>query len=353
MKKILYTATVFSHIKLFHQPFMKLMREKGYEVYVACDTKGTFDDLSINYCDKLIDVCFPRNPFSLKTFKAYKEIKSIIDNNHFDIIHCNSPTASILTRIAARKQKNTKVIYMAHGFHFFKGAPLINWLLFYPVEYICSYFTDILVTINDEDYQNAMKMHAKKVFKINGVGIDLDKYSNVEREYDKDSLYLLSVGELNSNKNHKIVIDAIKNRDDLDYHICGKGSLDKELKELAHNNCVNLVLEGFQTNIKEFLDKADIFIFPSLREGLPKSVMEAMACGLPCIVSNVRGNRDLIDNGKGGFVVENNENDYLEAINKLKNDPMLRKQMGEYNINKIKNYSIDSILEQMEKIYES
>ena len=351
MKKILYTATVFSHIKLFHQPFMKLMREKGYEVYVACDTKGTFDDLSINYCDKLIDVCFPRNPFSLKTFKAYKEIKSIIDNNHFDIIHCNSPTASILTRIAARKQKNTKVIYMAHGFHFFKGAPLINWLLFYPVEYICSYFTDILVTINDEDYQNAMKMHAKKVFKINGVGIDINNILKKE-EYSDFNNKIISVGELISRKNHQIIINSIKNTD-IEYTICGSGPLKNSLIELAKINNVNLLLPGFISDISSYLLQYDIFVFPSKQEGLPKALMEAMACGLPCIVSNVRGNRDLIDDGKGGFVVENNENEYLEAINKLKNDPMLRKQMGEYNINKIKNYSIDSILEQMEKIYES
>lgn len=349
MKKILYTATVISHIKLFHQPFMKMMKEKGYQVDVASDLSGTFDETEVKYCDNLMDVVFPRNPFSSKTFKAYKQIKRIVKENDYDIIHCNSPTASILTRIAARKCKNTKVIYMAHGFHFFKGAPLMNWLLFYPAEYLCSYFTDILVTINDEDYQNALKMHAKKVYKINGVGLDVERFKGFKMNNDK--LYLLSVGELNKNKNHQVVVEALKGLDNCEYHICGVGDMENHLKELACENGVSLYLEGYTNHVEDYLHKADVFVFPSLREGLPKSVMEAMASGLPCIVSNVRGNKDLIDDHKGGFVVENDVNKYRQAIKTLLEDKNLRLKMGSYNAEKIKAYDINIILKEMEKIY--
>ena len=349
MPKILYTATVLSHLQLFHQPFMKLMKEHGYQVDAASDTTPfTNKDLA---CDNSYDVCFPRNPFSLKTFKAYKQIKKIIQENNYDIIHCNSPTASILTRLAARKSK-AKVIYMAHGFHFFKGAPLLNWLLFYPAEKLTSRFTDILVTINNEDYQIAKKhFHAKKIILLPGVGLDTSKFNNDRTYNNTDNINLLSIGELNKNKNHQIVIKALANcPKNIHYHICGEGPLGNELLELAKKLKVNLHLEGYQANVKTFLDQADIFVFPSLREGLPKSVMEAMANGLPCIVSNVRGNHDLID-PKGGFVVSNKEEEYTAAIKSLATSSELRKSQGEYNKEKVKKYDIKNILPLMEDIY--
>ena len=349
MPKILYTATVLSHLQLFHQPFMKLMKEHGYQVDAASDTTPfTNKDLA---CDNSYDVCFPRNPFSLKTFKAYKQIKKIIQENNYDIIHCNSPTASILTRLAARKTK-AKVIYMAHGFHFFKGAPLLNWLLFYPAEKFTSRYTDILVTINNEDYHIAKKhFHAKKTCYIPGVGLDIKVYDYNHDYADKDEIYLLSVGELIKRKNHEIVIKALANcPKNIHYHICGEGPLRNELLELAKKLNVNLTLEGFHQNITEYLNKADIFIFPSLHEGLPKSVMEAMANGLPCIVSNVRGNHDLID-PKGGFVVGNKQEEYTAAIKSLATSSELRKSQGEYNKEKVKKYDIKNILPLMEDIY--
>lgn len=329
MPKILYTATVLSHLQLFHQPFMKLMKEHGYQVDAASDTTPfTNKDLA---CDNSYDVCFPRNPFSLKTFKAYKQIKKIIQENNYDIIHCNSPTAGILTRLAARKSK-AKVIYMAHGFHFFKEAPLLNWLLFYPAEKFTSRYTDILVTINNEDYHIAKKhFHANKIILLPGVGLDTSKFNNDRTYNNTDNINLLSIGELNKNKNHQIVIKALANcPKNIHYHICGEGPLGNELLKLAKKLKVNLHLEGYQANVKTFLDQADIFVFPSLREGLPKSVMEAMANGLPCIVSNVRGNHDLID-PKGGFVVSNKEEEYTAAIKSLATSSELRKSQGEYN----------------------
>lgn len=350
MKKILYTATVLSHLQLFHQPFMRLMKQHGYQIDAASDTQPfTNKELA---CDNSYDVCFPRNPFSLKTFTAYKQIKKIIEENDYDIIHCNSPTAGILTRIAARHSK-AKVIYMAHGFHFFKGAPLLNWLLFYPAEKFVSRYTDILITINNEDYQLAKKhFKAKKTLYIPGVGLDINRY-DFDRDYanDNNDIYLLSVGELIKRKNHSIVIKALANcPKNIHYHICGDGPLRNELAELAKKYNVNLTLEGFNKNITEFFNKADIFVFPSLQEGLPKSVMEAMANGLPCIVSDVRGNHDLIDY-QGGYVIPNNPQEYAAAIKSLAISAALRQKQGEYNKEAVKKYDIKNILPLMEDIY--
>lgn len=349
MKKILYTATVLSHLQLFHQPFMRLMKQHGYQIDAASDTQPfTNKELA---CDNSYDVCFPRNPFSLKTFTAYKQIKKIIEENNYDIIHCNSPTAGILTRIAARHSK-AKVIYMAHGFHFFKGAPLLNWLLFYPAEKFVSRYTDILITINSEDYQLAKKhFKAKQIILLPGVGLDTTKFANADRSYESTELHLLSVGELNKNKNHEIVIRALAQcSKNIHYHICGQGPLHDKLVKLAHDLQVNLHLEGYQHDVKPFLDHADIFIFPSLREGLPKSVMEAMANGLPCIVSDVRGNHDLIDY-QGGYVIPNNQQEYTAAIKSLATSSALRQKQGEYNKEAVKKYDIKNILPLMEDIY--
>lgn len=349
MKKILYTATVLSHLQLFHQPFMRLMKQHGYQIDAASDTTP-FANKELA-CDNSFDVCFPRNPFSLKTFKAYKQIKKIIEENDYDIIHCNSPTAGILTRLAARHSK-AKVIYMAHGFHFFKGAPLLNWLLFYPVERWTSRYTDILITINNEDYQLAKRhFKAKQIILLPGVGLDTSNFANENRSYENAELHLLSVGELNKNKNHEIVIKALAQcPKNIHYHICGQGPLKEKLEKLANELKINLHLEGYQAHVKPFLDQADIFVFPSLREGLPKSVMEAMANGLPCIVSDVRGNHDLIDY-QGGYVIPNDPREYTAAIKSLATSAVLRQKQGEHNKEAVKKYDIKNILPLMEDIY--
>ena len=175
MKKVLFTATVDSHILHFHIPYLQYFHEQGYEVHVA--TNGTEE---IPFCDVKHTVSFERSPFKANNIKAIKQLKEIIDKEKFNIIHCHTPMGSVVTRLAAkqaRKKYNTKVIYTAHGFHFFKGAPILNWILFYPVEKWLSKYTDCLITINEEDYTLAKnKFHAKKVELVHGVGVDEKKW---------------------------------------------------------------------------------------------------------------------------------------------------------------------------------
>lgn len=253
--------------------------------------------------------------------KAYFALKKLIEENDFDIIHCHTPVGGALTRLAAKDMRakgHTKIIYTAHGFHFYKGAPLLNWLVYYPIEKYLSRYTDVLITINKEDYAIAQnKMHAKRTEYVPGVGIDIEKIKSVKVDRNKkraelgipkDSIMLLSVGELSKRKNHEIVIRTLPQIKDKNviYAICGKGALESYLKKLADKLGVSdrVFLLGFRTDVTEICKAADIFIFPSLQEGLPVALMEAMACALPVVCSKIRGNTDLITRGRNGYLFD-------------------------------------------------
>lgn len=367
-KKVLFVATVVkTHINVFHLPYLEMFKNKGFKTYVCA--KNDFEnkeDCIIPYCDEYYDIPFERSPFNLKNLKAYIELKKIIEKEKFDIIHCHTPVASILTRIAAIKSRKsgTKVIYTAHGFHFFKGAPIINWLIYYPIEKICSYLTDILITINKEDYNLAInKMKSKEVYYIPGVGIDIKKFSNIdiskkrkEIGIDDNIIMLLSVGELIKRKNHEIIIKALSKLEDekIHYFIAGSGELKDYLTEIAEKfNLSNRVhILGFRNDIGELCKIADVFCFPSLQEGLPVALMEAMAVGVPIVCSNIRGNTDLIENNINGYLCyKNSEDEFKNAIKNIINDPEKSNNMVNINIRKSKLFEIDNVMDNMKLIY--
>ena len=365
MKKVLFTATVVkTHINVFHLPYLKWFKEQGYEVHVAAKNDFVNKLCIIPNCDKFYDINFARFPFSIANIKAYKQLKKIITENDYDIIHCHTPVAGVLTRLAARNCKNTTVIYTAHGFHFFKGAPLLNWLIYYPVERFCAMFTDKLITINKEDYERAMQFKLRNngnVYYVPGVGIDIEKIRNtkVDVQQKKKELGIpenipvfLSVGELNKNKNHIVVLNALSKLQEkrFIYLICGRGvlkeHLEEKIKELGLNNTVKLL--GYRNDITEILKIADLFIFPSKREGLPVSLIEAMATDLPVLASDVRGNRDLI-NKENLF-----EPDDVAALVKLLEkqlDNLANKKCSKAEHKNLEQYSLQNVLKQMAEIY--
>lgn len=261
-----------------------------------------------------------------------------------------------------------KVIYTAHGFHFYKGAPLKNWLLYYPVEKLCSHFTDKLITINREDYELAQKkLGAKKTYYVPGVGIDLPKFQNdctdrnVTREelgVPKDALFLLSVGEVNENKNHQIVIRALAklSRSDVHYAIAGIGGHRERLLALAKKLGVDdrVHLLGFRTDIPALNRAADIFCFPSIREGLGLAAVEAMACKTPVVAADNRGTRSFITNGENGFLCKHNDVDaFAEAISRLSNDQELRDAFVKRGLETVRAYSVNSMTDMLLAVYEN
>lgn len=369
MKKVLFIATVVrKHILVFHIPYLQMLREAGYETYVASANDTDNEIVEIPYCDHYVEINFKRNPLHPGNLLAYRQLKKLIRENHFDIIHCHTPVGGLLGRLTANRtrKRGTKVFYTAHGFHFYKGAPLKNWLLYYPVEKLCARFTDKLITINSEDYALAQKkMKAKEVFYVPGVGVDISKFENVQVDREtkrkeigvpENAFLLISVGELSMRKNHQVVLKAISNLKDSNIHyaIAGTGNKKDYLlgvaKELGVSNRLHLL--GYRRDIAELYKAADLCCLPSVHEGLPVAVMEAMACGLPCVVSKIRGNVDLIDKN-GGFESEfNDATGFADAIIALNADPELRKSMGEYNSQRSHMYDICVILQKMKEVYE-
>lgn len=368
MKKILFIATVVrTHINTFHLPYIKMFKEHGYKTVVAAKNDYDGGNFDIPNCDLYIDVPFSRNPFSISNVKAYRMLKKLIENSGFDIVQCNTPVGSVVGRLAARKarKRGTKVVYIAHGFHFFKGSPVLNWLIFYPVEKALSHITDILVTINHEDYECAKKFSAKKTVYINGIGVELGEIDHCEGNRKKllqqlgleeENILIASVGELIRRKNHEMAIKSIAMIDNpkVHYVIVGSGELDSELKELTnHLNIAERVhFMGFRNDVFEILKASDVFFFPSYQEGLPVAVMEAMASGLPIVASKIRGVTDLIVSDKGGFLYAPNDGQgFAEGIEKLINNPILRKEMGRFNKEYIQKYDIEIVKEKFSKLY--
>ena len=368
MKKVLFVATVVQkHINVFHLPYLKMFKDLGYQTFVAAANDTDDHDLKIQYCDEYVDINFERNPWHAKNFSAYRKLKKLIDSHEFDIIHCHTPVGGVLCRLAARKarKKGTKVLYTAHGFHFYKGAPLKNWLLYYPVEKFCSYFTDVLITINHEDYALAKKkMKAKRIEYVPGVGIDLSRFENVQVDRNakrreigvpKDAFLLISVGELSVRKNHKVIIEAIAKiaNNNIHYIIAGQGDLLSELQSLAKEKGIadHVHFLGYRKDIAELYKCADICCFPSIHEGLPVALMEAMACGLPCVASSIRGNTDLINDENGCLIDTDDVDGYIECIQKCILNSDWANNLGQHNIERAQNYDVCNVIKIMKSIY--
>lgn len=364
--KILYVTTISNTMSFFVE-HVKMLYKEGHTVEIAC-AEGT-KPLNPIYQElgcKVHNIPFSRSPFSKSNIKAYKILKHLVETEHYDIVHTHTPNASMIARLACRKvrKQGTRVFYTAHGFHFFKGAPLKNWLMYYPVEKICAHFTDVLITINKEDYSLAQKkMHAPKVCYVPGVGIDLEKIKSVQvdrkemREsmgIPEDSILLVSVGELSERKNHQIVIKAIAqiNNPKIHYVIAGQGRLLFQLVKLSESLHIEHQIHflGYRKDVYQIYKASDVAILPSLQEGLPVALMEAMACDLPIVCSNIRGNVDLIENGKGACLCECfNVDDFAEGIKKIISSKVEERCL--INQNKMQIFDVKNVCDIMMELY--
>jgi glycosyltransferase EpsD len=365
MKKVLFVATITGHIKSFHIPYLKWFKEQGYEVHVASS-----GDEEIPYCDKHFNLNFARFPIKLQNIKVYKELKNIIEENKYEIIHCHTPVGGVITRLAARnarKKYNTKVIYTAHGFHFYKGAPAINWIIYYPIEKWLARYTDCLITINQEDYERAKRKikKSKAIKHVHGVGFNTERLNIIPEENykeemncNKDDIVFSYVAEINKNKNQKMIVKCIKqiknDYPNIKVLLAGKDNSNGKLEELVIEEGLqdNIIILGNRDDVGKLLSITDIYLATSLREGLPVNIMEAMYKKLPIIAMNNRGHRALIENGKSGIIIEN-EKMMKEKIIELIEDKNFRKQLGDEAFKTSKKYSIEKVIIEMENIYSS
>lgn len=369
--KVLLTATVQSHICQFHKPLVEVLHEHGCEVHVAArDNLAEKNGLKLDFVEKVYNVPFARSPKSLDNLKAYKQLKKIINNGHYDVIHCNTPMGGIVTRLAARKARKhgTKVYYTAHGFHFYKGAPKKNWLIFYPIEKFFSSLTDKIITITAEDYRLASKKFHCQVERIHGVGVDEKRYHPVDEEtkrrlrkemgYGEEQKIILCVGELLPNKNQTMAIHMmqgiVKQYPDAQLLLAGNGpekeNLEKEIAKCSLQN--NIQMLGYCTNLQDYQHIADVLVSCSKREGLPLNIVEAMLSGTPVVASNNRGHRELIQDGENGFLVDFNDvtSMHLRVLKLIKCKETyeeVQKKADEYALE----YGFVNVEKELEKIY--
>ena len=375
--KALMLASVASMIDLFNMDNIKILLDLGYEVDVMANFKFgsiTSQDRVDDFKQELLDmgvhvyhVPIPRNLSKVKEIiTSYQYIKKLVEEKKYYLVHCHSPIGGVICRLAcqnARKKFGTKVIYTAHGFHFFKGANKKMWAIFYPVEKWCSNFTDILITINQEDYQNAKKLNAGKLEYVPGIGVHTEEFQNVvvdrnekrnEFGFASDDFIFMSTGQLSVRKNHKVILLALAKIDNpsVKYLIVGLGELEEELKNIVKKMGLQdrVVFAGYRSDVKELLHIVDAFAFPSLQEGLPVSLMEAMAVGLPVVCSRIRGNVDLIEDGKGGYIFECSDvNGFAEGMKRIVNST--NSDMRRINQETMKHFNIDTVNDYMRKIY--
>jgi len=384
-KKALMHAHTAYMVTQFNIDNIKILQDLGYTVDVACcwadddsalspeamkTRRKMLDDLGC----RVIETASLRKIFNISELsKAYKQLKHEVETNKYEIVHTQSPIGGVICRLACRKARKlygTKVIYAAHGFHFFKGAPLKNWLVFYNVEKYCSKFTDLLITINQEDYENAQKFKAKEVVYVPGAGVDTNKFvaspdgrDRIRKELgiDDETTVLLSVGELIPRKNHMEVFEALKQMKDagkdykIKYLIAGRGKIANELQakinELGLQEQVQML--GFRSDVADVFAASDIYVFPSHQEGLPVALMEAMSVGMPVVCSRIRGNVDLIEEGVGGYLFDSKDvSTLVTALDRMMAKAEIdRRAMGSHNVAVMENFDKNHVNAVMKEVY--
>jgi len=368
--KVLFIAHVENHLLNFHQPFFAYFREKGWQVHVATSMGKRREEL-VRLGVVCHHVAFARSPFSLSNISAFRQLRQIMKQEKFSLVHVHTPVGAFLGRLAAQVTATKPVVYTVHGFHFYQGSPVRNWLLYYPFERLAARWTDALVTINREDYELAKKFPLRgkgAVSLLRGVGLDLEQYCCHESDarlqvreslgFKADDLLMLFVGEFMAGKNHlqslRMLQKLAAEQQNVFLLLAGEGEYEQELRAWVEKQGITERVRflGFRRDIPNLLCACDLLLLTSLREGLPRAVMEAMAAGRPVVATDIRGNRDLVVDGKNGFLVPAHDVEKTtEAVRKLAADKELAARMGKAGQEMIKPYAIEQVLAEMEQVY--
>jgi len=367
--KILFVANIHKHFLAFHLPYIEWFQENGYEVHVAANDGSVVVPL----VDKQWNICIERNPFSRNNIKAYRELKAIVEKEKYCLVTSHTAMGGVLARLASRKARKNfslKVLYTAHGFHFFKGSPKSYWLLYYPMEKFLSRYTDAIITINQEDFElvQSRGFRNKATYKIPGIGFNTERLLEVnevrkqdlrvKNGYNQSDFIVIYVAEYIPRKNHRFIIDAmpelIEKIPAIKVLFAGRGRDMELITEYAKSKGVFDYIDflGFRNDIGNLLALSDIGISASKQEGLGLNLAEEMFSGLPVVASEDRGHKEMIIHGENGFLFPQNDNSaFIEAIIYLYENPEKRKEMGKYAAESIRKFSLENSLTEMVKIY--
>ncbi len=373
MKRALIVSNTSGLVTLFLKNDVELLLKKNYVIDVACNTEfpdSNTEEFFDKYCDKVFHVPFPIRNLDLNLiWKSYKDLINILKHTQYDLLHCHSTIAAVLARQSGIKYRKNgmRVMYTSHGFPFYSGNHGRKAKFFKKIENYYSRYTDGIITICKEDYENAIKMKCKNVTMMHGVGVNVERFMNIsiDRSAYRENLgfastdkVILSIGELNTNKNHQIVIRAISELNDPDivYAICGREVTElgkkNELKLLADELNVRLAFLGFRKDIAQICHSVEIGALPSFKEGLGLSGIEMLASGIPVVGSNRQGIKDYIVDGVTGYLADP-EDSSLFAVSIQKCFALLNDNNIKNNcIRKSQHFNIEQARETIQKIYQ-
>ena len=369
MKNLLIVANVSKeHIRKFHIPFIQKMKESGWQVDVACRM-----DVPVPECDHAFDLPCDRNPFRGGLFRSVRLLRQLIRENGYDVIHCHTITGCIIARIAGApfRKKGLKVFYTCHGMHFFRGASFSRWLFGYPMEKCLAPFTDVLITINEDDEQMAHKHLSAcgAIERIHGIGVHLSRFTEYHSDtapaqfrkslgLAPDDFVMIYVAEINQNKNQYALLEAFARIRQTIHSakllLVGPDHDNGKLQEMIHQRgfAESVLLLGWRSDIPQLLHCADMYVASSKSEGLPLNLIEAMACDLPVVAFRNRGHCSIIDHGHNGFIVpQGDSNAMAEQVIRLHQDPALKKQIVAQAQKDIRQYDTEHVLNELTSIY--
>ena len=375
MNKLLIVTTIERTIRAFLLPYCDFFRLSGWHVdCISNPSEREFPECA-NHVDKVFRISWSRNPFDIRNFCApVKQIRKIVEEEQYDIVHVHTPVAAFVTRFALRdlrKQNKVKVVYTAHGFHFYKGGHVIKNAIFFLAEKIAANWTDHLIVINKEDYDTAIKWllpKEKVTYMVGGIGLDLEKYdrskitdkqiADVRKElglHDEDVLCLM-IAEFNPGKRHRDAIEALALTKNKNIHLgfAGIGGLTDEMIALAKKSSVyeRTHFLGYRNDINVLIASSKCTILPSEREGLPRSVMESIALGVPVIGADTRGVRDLVEGDAGIIVPVGDIEAIANALDKMASENSPISAIRELLREKSFVYDIKYLLTQSQEVYD-
>ena len=362
-KKLLYIASSFGHLASFHQPYTEWLAQQGYDVHAAAGG----EQRALRGVSRYIPLPFEKSMFSPRNFAAVLQLRSLLLRENYAMISLHTSLAAFFARLAVQllpKSQRPVVMNTAHGYLFDGRTPVLKRTLLLGAERMTAPITDWLLTMNRQDEQIAKRYQlGRHIVPTPGMGIALTRFSPPSpaekralrraMELPENSLVLIYAAEFSGRKNQKMLISAMPELPNAVLLLPGRGALLDECRVLAQqqDGADRVRFPGFASNIEQYYRAADLCVSSSRSEGLPFNVMEAMACGLPAVLSDVKGHEDLVRSGENGFLFPyDDKNAFIRAV-KQAAEPTFRAQMSAAAVQTATPYGIDAVFPQLTALY--
>tara|TARA_B100001093_G_scaffold148256_1_gene140940 strand:+ start:85 stop:1218 length:1134 start_codon:yes stop_codon:yes gene_type:complete len=355
MKRILHICNSSFYLKNFLKTHIDDLVNNHYEVHVICN----IDDKKFSFNKKVIlhNVKFPKSISPVEFLRSIIEVNKLVKSYDFDCVISHNRNSSIVGRIATYFSEVPINLYFAHGFYFHDDQNFFSYFISIQIERFLQKITSHTISQSEEDIK--LMVEKKYIDKVKithvGNGINVSKFrpviDNIQLKkkigLPVDSFIITGVGRLVKGKGFQNLIDAfyrISKSEKNCYLMIVGGVVSQDISKYEKkimNKIKKLhiekkvILTGMVENVEDYLNCSDVYVLSSFREGVSRSMLEAMSCKIPVISTNIRGSREIIKNNYNGFLYEkSNINELISSTLKLKNDKELVKKIttNAYNL---------------------